>query len=349
MPEYLNKAADPQNEEAYGQIYRGDLGVSRLSLGQTMSPQVKEGTVKKGEMFLSETGIIVPPNTPFMILRRERIYYKFKNRNPLSGKGVEFVTKDPMDPRIVKIRGLDFQDDPNEPGKKVAPTVTEFLNHYILLPKTFSTEPVLLSFKRTSLPAGRKLFKKLSRILQDRHVPIYGALFILRQPIIDKYSNYEFNIEFCQYTPEAHLARAKEASVLAKHMADFAMETPDATDLDDAAITAEFHEQEQTAPTPTPTCVQNVPANPGEMAKQSFEGLSGLPNFFEAAPAPSPAQPVPTPTKYSQEPVQQPQQPQGPKPAQQPQQPQGPKPAQQPQQPQPAASDNPFNPEDIPF
>lgn len=282
LPDYLRKLSSAEHAEAYGQLSRTDLGISRLTLGQGETPAVKEGTVPQGAMFLSVTSKIIPPKTPFMVLRRETIYYKFKSSNPKEAKTIEFITKDPLDPRILKINGLDFTELPD--GKKIKPSVTEFLNFYIVLPETFSNEPVLMSFKRSSLPAGRNFTRKLLRILPDKSLPLYGALFMLGQPVKDKYDNYALTIIPCGFTPEKFLEKAKTMSLIAKNMAEFAM---DATELHEADLPEAEAPDAEDPPPPTQNQGASFDAEDPPPPKQESPSPwtnPELPDFLAPAP-----------------------------------------------------------------
>jgi hypothetical protein len=99
---------------------------------------------------------------------------------------MEFSTRDKNDEKIRHfmkdqsngkwINGLDFPKDPRS-DKLLAPPVTEYINIFIMVKGC--EWPCVLSFKRTSTPAGRQFSSDLfmATLVKDGQIPMHSLMF----------------------------------------------------------------------------------------------------------------------------------------------------------------------------
>lgn len=187
VPEYLQKYVyDKPNMKQVGKLDSSDIGINMLKVTQSNSKEVKrpgwgitgqEPQLPMGTMFLSRDGKIVTPGTPFIPLLRSVKYIKWKGKQP--GEGMDFMTDDENDARIQRIDGLAFLKDP-QTGDTIAPLVTKYVSFYIMV--AGCELPVLMSFKRTSMPEGRWLTQNCVMGTGGNMMPFFTLCFKFNIP-----------------------------------------------------------------------------------------------------------------------------------------------------------------------
>lgn len=224
VPEYLKKYQQPTaNHEDFGEIDSSDLGINMLKIGQDNSRECKkagwgvtgqEPQIPQKSIFLSKDGKIIAPGTGFIPLIRTVKYIHWIGK-PGDGR-IDFMCDDKNDERIVKIDGLAFKKDPNS-GETIAPPVVKYINFYVML-QGYEL-PVLLSFKRTSIPDGKWLTQStMMATQQNGNIPMHMLVYLLGEPktVVDgKMEWYAMTFKPAGFTPD-------EVAPKAKKMADFA-------------------------------------------------------------------------------------------------------------------------------
>jgi hypothetical protein len=153
---YLNEDGTAMGME--GRVEDEDIQMPRLILLQKMSPQVGDAGLQYGDIIINTKNMVVSPGFIPIIW-----YYEYFKWNPRETTDPEFNsnyepgamiwrTKDPLDPKVKECRfeGL-------IPGEK--PSAVKTLNFICLVDD--EDLPVVISFSKTSLPAGRLLMNTL--------------------------------------------------------------------------------------------------------------------------------------------------------------------------------------------
>jgi len=180
---------DPRNIEDMGELEPADFGLSFIKLCHGSSREAKPGwdasknapPMPIGTIFLSRDHKIIPVDAKFVPLLRSTRFILWEGK-PGDGRMV-FMTHDRNDPRIKEIDGLAFTKDPNT-GKTNPPLVTRYISYYVMC--QYSTEPVVISFYRTSEPIGRKFGQDLWRATDSYTIPIRSLQFKFLQPRIEE-------------------------------------------------------------------------------------------------------------------------------------------------------------------
>jgi hypothetical protein len=233
-----------------------DVGLNILKVVQRMSAQAK--TMPLGSYFLSVSGEVIAPDTIFAVLFRKTTYIKWIGK-PGEGK-IDFRTDNPNDPRILADDGLTFRKSAE--GKTLPPSVTQYMNFYVVL-ATHPKEPMLLSFKRTFLPVGRKLTQAITRGLQNPGLPLFSLLFRLHPTKERKDENFELVFESWGWTPEKNLPNLEKLRQTALELDQYfettaaAMEGGEGAETEEKMKTAE--ESPHSSPSPTPPPAQTSP------------------------------------------------------------------------------------------
>lgn len=251
----------------FGSISRQDIGINMLKVVQGTSPQARPGwgptkqepALALNTMFLSRDTSVVPVNSRFVPLLRHVTFIKWEGRDT-SNKRIEFSTNDRNDRRIAACDGLSFKKD-ERTGKLIAPLVTEYINYYVML-SGVPDEPVLISFKRTSVGVGRKLTQDLLRCTKYGMVPMHAFMFTLNAPI-NRTAGTQAWAEL-SYSPagtvdDAIFAKAEKMFELAQMLADTtsaeALEDVDTEPSEDAAPAQPAQQQAQITLNVAPTVV----------------------------------------------------------------------------------------------
>lgn len=141
-----------------GRVEDEDIQMPRLILLQKMSPQIGTGGLQYGDIIINTKNMIVSPGFIPIIW-----YYEYFKWNPRETTDPEFNqnyepgamiwrTKDPLDPRVKECRF-----DGLIPGEK--PSAVKTLNFICLIDG--EDLPAVISFSKTSLPAGRQLMNTI--------------------------------------------------------------------------------------------------------------------------------------------------------------------------------------------
>jgi hypothetical protein len=224
VPEYLKKYQQPTaNHEDFGEIDSSDLGINMLKICQSNSREGKkagwgitgqEPQIPQKSIFLSKDGKIIPPGTGFIPLIRTVKYIHWIGK-PGDGR-IDFMCDDKNDKRITDIDGLAFKKDPNS-GDTIAPPVVKYINFYVML-QGYEL-PVLLSFKRTSIPDGKWLTQStMMATQQNGNIPMHMLVYLLGMPktVVDGANDwFAMTFQPAGFTPD-------EVAPKAKKMADFA-------------------------------------------------------------------------------------------------------------------------------
>jgi hypothetical protein len=227
VPEYLKKYQQPTaNHEDFGEIDSSDLGINMLKIGQSNSRECKkvgwgitgqEPQIAQGSMFLSKDGKIVHDGTCFIPLVRTVKYIHWIGK-PGDGR-IDFMCDDKNDERITKIDGLAFKKDPNT-GDVIAPPVVKYINFYIML-QGFEL-PILLSFKRTSIPDGKWLTQStMMATQQNGNIPMHMLVYKIGKPktVVDGANDwFAFTFQPNGFTPEEAIPKAKKMTEFARNL-----------------------------------------------------------------------------------------------------------------------------------
>ena len=201
VPDYLKSYHGPMGTE---NIDSGDMNIPRLKLGQALTPEVKDGLIKDGDLFHSitkqvlipvgETGIIIP-----VAYVKEYILWKDQN----DGGGifaraqryidekthyVRYKWDHPNEEFKHKVKGIvavtwrtkEFIDEDHLdqfgtsiPGERQsAPAATAHYNYIVCLPE-HDYSVVALSFSRTSSKKARDL----NAMLKMGQAPMFARQF----------------------------------------------------------------------------------------------------------------------------------------------------------------------------
>lgn len=229
--------------DQFGDMQSSDIKLNFLKITYGDSPQAtKHGWGPTGQeqplpiktMFLSRSGQVIPVGTSFIPLYRSVRYISWEGR-PGQGRML-FSTTDKNDTRIKEfmkdpqtgrwVNGLDFPKDAH--GKTMAPPVTTYINIYVMLP--ICAWPCLLSFKRTSTPAGHQFSSDLfmATTTPQGRIPMHSLMFKLQEPkTIDDAGKpyYHFTWKAAGYTTDpAVFAKAAEMSQTAEAINSIASE-----------------------------------------------------------------------------------------------------------------------------
>jgi hypothetical protein len=191
----------------FGTLKPSDFGVGFIKLCHGQSREAKKGAngeppIAIGEMFISRNRQVLPVGTQFIPLLRTVNYIKWAGR-PGEGR-MEFSTSDENDPRIAKISGLTFTQDPRT-GETKPPLVTQYVNFYCLV-NGYADEPLILSFYRTSAPIGRRLTQDTFKASKCGHIPLRALLYQFGAPTVKREKGQEwvqFNPLPCGFAPAA--------------------------------------------------------------------------------------------------------------------------------------------------
>lgn len=200
IPEHLR--ADVGNRDGKDNVGQSDLLVPRLSLAQSMSPQMKRTSesynpvLKEGQFFNSVTGEIYGETVTVIPLHFFRQY-------------IEFTP--PPDRKIVKI----YDNGEVPPSQDLAfvdgqkPVVTEFKNRMsLLLQKDGSVQPVVVSFKSS----GLKVAKKWNYLIAEKNLPGYAYTYNLQSVAVpgDKGEYFSVKVTRGDFTPAALYENSKQ-------------------------------------------------------------------------------------------------------------------------------------------
>lgn len=232
IPDHVKALMKPVGSNAYrddfGELSAQDFGVSFLKIVCQMSKEALPNWDKRGAqpmpvgtMFVSRTHKIIQPGTFFVPLLRKVRYIHWLGK-PGQGK-MAFTTDNKNDPRITSIHGLDFRDDPENPGKQKAPAVTQYINFYILLQG--ETEPMILSFYRTGIKKGRAMTQDLHTACHTAHwtLPMLTFMYKIVDPVFEVNEGQQWPVvttEPAGYTPAEIITKCQAALELAKAMSE---------------------------------------------------------------------------------------------------------------------------------
>lgn len=266
LPAHLQKYVYNQpNTKQAGKLDSSDIGINMLKVVQSNSIQHKragwgitgtEPILPQATMFLSRDAKIITPDTPFIPLLRSVKYIKWKGKQP--GEGMDFMTDDENDPRIKAINGLAFIKDP-QTGDNIAPPVTKYVSFYIMI--AGCDLPVLMSFKRTSMPEGRWLTQSCVMGTGGNMMPFFTLCFKFNQPKTIRDGNndwYALSMNPNGKTPPQIIEKAEKMATMAEALNDLV--TGDALEGNDAAPVVS---NAATVPAQHPQQQQQVPAHNG--------------------------------------------------------------------------------------
>lgn len=219
LPDYLRAKSGPTGAE---NIQTEDVTIPRLKIGQDMNPEVQEGSVERGDLFLNVTGEVVAPaggKLPFIVLAsgKEYILWRPKKDNgggilarakPVVVDGVTRYKWDkPNESFEVKVEGVqkvtwttkEYIDEdglgewgseiPGDSSSKKA--ATDHHNYVVLLP-TYGEMVTALSLSRTA--TGKA--KDFNAMLKMGSAPLPGRIYTV-ETVDDKrdshaFKNYKF-------------------------------------------------------------------------------------------------------------------------------------------------------------
>jgi hypothetical protein len=179
-------------------------------------------------MFISRNRQILPVGTQFIPLIRTVNYIKWAGR-PGEGR-MEFSTSDENDPRITKINGLAFIQDPRT-GETKPPLVTKYVNFYCLT-NGYPDEPLILSFYRTSDPIGRRFTQDVFKATKCGHLPLRALVYQFGAPTVKR----DKGQEWVQFNPQPAGFAPPQAEEKINKMYEFA------ESLKQASTGAEFQQ-----------------------------------------------------------------------------------------------------------
>lgn len=300
IPQHLLALYSEQGDyrSDFGELKPSDFGVSFLKLVMDKTRWTKPNWGGNGEqplplstMVLSRDNVVVPPKTKFIPLLRRSTYIKWVGK-PGEGK-MEFATTDPNDKRILACNGLEFLEDPRNPGKKQAPLVTEYVNFYVWTNLTVNgapmEEPVILSFYRTSIKAGRKLIQDILRATKGGRMPMYTCVFELQNPTIvrdgmQEWPQFAFTgAGFIPDGPDGFLPKVQKMHEMAEMFSQTASLTEEATELEDVGSAPQVVQNAtpfvpQSAPVQQPVLQQRqMTLNPSSVVVQSESPIPAAP------------------------------------------------------------------------
>lgn len=262
VPAYLAKFATQQaNLEQFGHLETSDFALNIVKIVQASSPQMRAGwgptrsepPLPMGTMFLSRDAKVIAPETAFIPLWRSMRYIYWDGK-PGDGKLV-FMTDSKDDPRIKEIDGLAFKRNPAT-GKNTPPLVTTFINFYIMIQGI--EVPCVLSFKRTSMPAGRRLTQDLIMCTKSGTLPLFAFKFKLMAPVQVVDGNLAWHnpvIVADGMTPEEAIDKAAKMAELAKNLAA-------AATVDQFVESEDDHSHSDQLKNVTPPVAPTVPTAP---------------------------------------------------------------------------------------
>lgn len=210
-----------QGDNGVDGIDSEDVAIPRLKLAQALTPDVQEGTLKAGDLFLNVTGeVLASEDNPLRIIpvavgkeyilwnpergegilaRAKRVFhggrarYQWDNQDQIfdvkfrKGPAVRWETK-----RFVEDNGLHRfgSSIPGDPSS--GPAATAHHNFVCVLPD-HDNMVVALSLSRSQ----EKKAKDLNTMLKMSKMPIYGRVFTVattreRNASGDEYFNYQF-------------------------------------------------------------------------------------------------------------------------------------------------------------
>jgi hypothetical protein len=218
LPAHLAGLLKQEPGDDFGKLKPSDFGIGFVKIcGPTSrerrASETGEPAIPEGAYFCSRDRSIIPIGTPFVPLCRQVTYIKWEGK-PGEGR-MAFSTSDPNDKRIRDCNGLTFIKNPRTNDVE-PPLVTEYVNYYCLVGDY--TEPLMLSFKRTSYPIGRKLTRDLFQYTKGNCLPLFSVFFKFEMPILKtEGSNAWFQLGYAYqgYVPATVLDRAKEMHELA--------------------------------------------------------------------------------------------------------------------------------------
>ncbi len=117
LPDYLRNMRGPTGAE---NISSEDITVPRLKIGQDMNPEVQEGSVERGDLFLNVSGEVVNPagqKLPFVVLAQAKEYILWRPKKDGGGildrarpvatpDGVRYKWGKPNSSYDVKVEGV---------------------------------------------------------------------------------------------------------------------------------------------------------------------------------------------------------------------------------------------------
>ena len=183
-----------------------DIVIPRLMLMQNTSEYVGDGKAKMGDIMNAQSMTVVGGiNTPVEIVPLKM--FKTIRIYDVSQQPPKFIRQEPATPATEK---LPFEG--NEGGVAVKRYLN--LNFYILMKKDIDNDeafPVVVSFKSTSLRAGKQLATQLFKMLALRK-PVYSKSVMLTVTKEKKDTNYYavFGIAEGSVVDETTRAKAEE-------------------------------------------------------------------------------------------------------------------------------------------
>ncbi|HTY73537.1 MAG TPA: hypothetical protein VMI11_14135 [Actinomycetes bacterium] len=171
LPDYIK----PATSGAMGELDRDDLVLPRLAVAQPTAPELVRGGTKyipglnQGDLFNTLTREKVEQPARVVVVRREPTraieFAPMEDGGGIVDRNVP-TTKD-ADGRYTDPR-MRFTEDEN--GETVKPVATELREYVALLLTPTGLEPIVLSFKGTSLGAAKALNSLLTLPLRGRKV-----------------------------------------------------------------------------------------------------------------------------------------------------------------------------------
>jgi hypothetical protein len=284
-PAYIQALYDPEvsHMKDFGHLEPADFGLSFLKIVQGTEkhgrpgwgPTGVEQAMIQGTYIIDKTHQVLPVGTEFIPLLRSVSYMKGRTEN--LDDGIEFITSNKDDPRIVACNGLEWREDPRTKAR-IPPLVTAMVKFYVVT-RFNMEEPAVLSFQRTGTPVGRQLTKDISNATKHKGKPMALPMYICKFQLVapkltseGKLSWFNHSYQPAGFVKESFLPHLKK-------LYEFAQV------LDDASKTV------------------NSPSDRRVMA----QGLEGSGTPVESQPLPGQAPEAPPPAAAPQAPPAQPQ------------------------------------------
>lgn len=190
-------------DEAFGteDIDNEDIIIPKVLVMQGMSKRVTEGKAKLGDMVDSLTGEILGDTDtpidfiPFKTFKTWIVFHndEYKETIPVTPKNKDWPIED-------KVDGVHVRRD-------------KVFNCYCLLPEQIESGeflPFVLSFRRTSYYAGRKLTTAFARLRMFKK-PAFSKVFRLssEKQTKDKHTFFTFDVEQVGNSNEKHMVECK--------------------------------------------------------------------------------------------------------------------------------------------
>jgi hypothetical protein len=219
LPAYLKDFRGPTGTEG---IQSEDITLPRLKIGQDMNPEVQEGDVERGDLFLNLTGEIVNPageRLPFAVLGQNKEYILWRPKKDNGGgilarakpvqtpDGVRYAWDKPNETFEVKVEGRiavtwatkEYIDEdglsewgseiPGDASSGIAATAHH--NYVVILP-TVGDSIAALSLSRTAASKA----KDFNGMLKIGNGPLQARLYTVetvdQEKDSHKFKNYKF-------------------------------------------------------------------------------------------------------------------------------------------------------------